>query len=119
MYIVQTLHNMYMNNLTLQVYSNRLSPLLKPRIQTNKTTMKVTLLLWLIPFKFVFANSYDFIELFWTTNIKYLVLCSENIEDAYFEILNLKVHQGAQLIYWNCSTIPDVDNSLLILGGHP
>ena len=81
--------------------------------------MKVTVLLWIIPFQFVFANSYDFIELFWTTNIKYLILCSEHIEDAYFEILNLKVHQGAQFIYWNCNTIPDIDNSLLILGGHP
>ena len=53
--------------------------------------MKVWSLLLFIPFKFVFANYFDFIKFFWTPKTENLVFCSENIEDTYFEGIKSKV----------------------------
>ena len=68
--------------------------------------------------KFLLANSYNFLELFLTPATKYILLCSEDFQDMYFDYLNLNVHQGIQLNYWNCDTLPKVDDAILILGGH-
>ena len=47
--------------------------------------------------------------------MKNIVLCSDNFEDMDYEILMPRSNQNTLFSKWDCNTIPNIDNSLIIL----